>query len=72
MSKTLIRSEAGVRLVEERDVHDGVSVFRLFTHRTTTPRLMSDRDESLAAFEHEVAIALKDPVVINLIQRGAI
>lgn len=72
MSKTLIRSEAGVRLVEERDVHDGASVFRLFTHRTVMPRLMTDRNESLAAFEHEVAISLKDPVVIGLIQRGAI
>lgn len=72
MTKTLIKSQAGVRLVEEREGREATSRFRLSTYRQAQPRMMVDRDEALAAFAHEVTASLADPVVQGMIRRGAI
>lgn len=75
MSKrTLVRSQAGVRLerIEKLAKKQREVSFRLSTHRQISPRLIIDEDEAQRAFAREVAASLEDPVVVGLLEKGAL
>lgn len=67
MRRTLIRAQTGVRLVrlEHLDAHHGLIQrrYRLSTSRPQEPRMYSDYDEALDAFDLEVTTVLDAPVV---------
>ena len=73
MRKTLIRSEAGVRLQRierlsaQQVTHQQFSLSSLRRHGA---RLFSDRDQAEDAFDLEVITALCDPVVADMQRRG--
>ena len=74
--KTLIRSNAGVRLhrIErlagrQRDAQD---IWRLTTHRTGAERQFFEEAEAEDAFDQEVIASLCDPMVIEMQRRGLI
>lgn len=65
--RTLIRAQTGVRLVriEQLDARQRLVQrhFRLSTLRPQKPRIYSDYDEALDAFDLEVIATLADPVI---------
>lgn len=71
--KTLIKSQAGVRLERIEDMakgHKARSRFILSTYRPPQPRYFSDRPAAEDAFDLEVMVSLLDPVVIEMQRRG--
>lgn len=72
--KTLIRTEAGVRLerIEALSGRQKVvsTLYCLRTLRPNQPRMIADRDEAEAAFAREVTASLKDPVIRALVAAG--
>lgn len=73
-SRTLLRTQAGVRLerIEQIARKQRSVQFRLSTHRTFSPRLILDEEEAQRAFGREVSASLEDPVVVGLMQKGAL
>ena len=73
--KTLIRSEAGVRLerIETLDARQRATstLYCLRTLRPNQPRMIADRIEADAAFAREVTASLRDPVISAMTTRGA-
>lgn len=74
MTKTLLRSQAGVRLerVKEADAHGVVVRYHLRTYRQHEPDVFWDENEAQVAFARQAAASLEDPVVQRLIASGAI
>jgi len=74
--KTLIKSQAGVRLerVERLSAGQkgGSQTYRLSTLRMNGPRTFADPDAAEEAFDIEVIAALTDPVIIDMQRRGLI
>lgn len=71
--KTLIKSEAGVRLerIEEMAIGQKVrTLFKVSTYRPPQPRIIADRDEAEEAFAREVTASMKDPVIVALLASG--
>lgn len=71
--KTLIKSQAGVRLERIEDMAKGQkarSRFMLSTCRPPQPRHFSDLSAAEDAFDLEVMTSLMDPVVIEMERRG--
>ncbi|MET4682508.1 hypothetical protein [Brevundimonas faecalis] len=71
-NKTLLRSQAGVRLhrIEDLATRQRQILFRVSTHREVQPKLYPDEAMANRAFAREVAASLEDPVVRGLIARG--
>ncbi|WP_426023619.1 hypothetical protein [Brevundimonas sp. PWP3-1b1] len=74
--KTLIRSQAGVRLMHVEQLAERQRVvqqsWRLSTLRHGQPRQFADETEAEIAFDIEVVTALMDPVVLDMQRRGLI
>lgn len=73
--KTLIKSQAGVRLERIEGLAKGQknqSRFMLSTYRPPQPRYFSDETAAENAFDLEVAASLMDPVVLEMQRRGMI
>jgi hypothetical protein len=73
--KTLIKSEAGVRLqrIEQLARQQVVqSSWRLSTLRQNQPRTFADEDDAEDAFDMEVVASLSDPIIIDMQRRGLI
>lgn len=73
--KTLIKSEAGVRLqrIEHLARQQVVqSSWRLSTTRQNQPRTFADEVEAEDAFDMEVIASLLDPIIIDMQRRGLI
>jgi hypothetical protein len=73
--KTLIAARAGVRLERIEDLAErqrGKITYRLSTYRPPQPRFIADKDEAEDAFAREVSASLQDPVIVGLMERGAI
>lgn len=74
--KTLIKSEAGVRLqrIEHLAGQQKVvqSSWRLSTLRANQPRSFADEAAAEDAFDMEVIAALSDPIIIDMQRRGLI
>ena len=72
--KTLVRSEAGVRLerIEQLSARGKVEqqMFRLSTLRPSPPRQLADERSAQDAFDLEVIASLSDPVVMRLVDQG--
>lgn len=71
--KTLIRSEAGVRLqrIERLGARQAAALqFSVSTLRRHGARLFDSRDQAEDAYDLEVIAALSDPVVIDMQRRG--
>lgn len=73
-SRTLLRAQAGVRLerIEQLAKKQRSAMYRLSTHRPLSPKTFSEEKAAQEAFEREVAASLQDPVVVGLMQRGAL
>lgn len=73
-TRILIAAEAGVRLerVERLSGQQRSALYKLSTFRPPQPRFIADQVEAQEAFAREVSASLKDPVVIALMERGAI
>lgn len=73
--KTLIRTEAGVRLerIETLAARQTATstMYCLRTLRPIQPRMMADQDEAEAAFAREVTASMKDPVIRAMASRDA-
>lgn len=71
--KTLIKSEAGVRLERIEQLSERGRVqqqhFRLCTLRPNPPRLLADENAALDAFDLEVIASLSDPVAAKAAER---
>ena len=73
--KTLVASQAGVRLERIEDLAErqrGKITFKLSTYRPPQPRYIADEREAEEAFAREVTASLEDPVIVALMERGAI
>jgi hypothetical protein len=74
--KTLIRSEAGVRLqrIERLGAQQKVvqQRYSLSTLRRPAALMFADQDQAEDAFDLEVIAALTDPVVMDMQRRGLI
>jgi hypothetical protein len=73
--KTLLASKAGVRLERIEDMAErqrGKITFKLSTYRPPQPRYIADEREAEEAFAREVTASLEDPVIVALMERGAI
>jgi len=73
--KTLIKSEAGVRLQRiERLARQQVvqSSWRLSTLRENQPRTFANEAVAEDAFDMEVVASLLDPIIIDMQRRGLI
>lgn len=71
--KTLIKSEAGVRLERIEEMAKGQkarTLFKISTYRPPQPRFIADKDEAEEAFAREVTASMKDPVIVSMIERG--
>lgn len=72
---TLLRSEAGVRLelLEKLNAQGEVMLaeYRLRSLRPGRPRLLGDMVEAEDAYDLEVVGSLMDPIVQDMIRRGA-
>lgn len=71
--KTLIRSEAGVRLqrIERLGACQAAALqFSVSTLRRHGAWLFDDRDKAEDAYDLEVIAALSDPVVVDMQRRG--
>lgn len=72
---TLLKSQAGVRLelLERIGAHGAVirAEYRLRSLRPIRAQHMFDRDEAENAYDLEVIGSLMDPVVQDMVQRGA-
>ena len=72
--KTLIKSEAGVRLqrIEHLAGQQKVaqSSWRLSTLRSNQPRSFADEAAAEDAFDIEVIASLTDPIIIDMQRRG--
>ena len=73
-SRATLRDHAGVELVriERLAKHQREISFRLSTHRNDNQRFIMDEAEAHRAFAREVAASLQDPVVLELIESGAL
>lgn len=73
--QTLLRTEAGVRLelLEKVDAQGAVLLaeYRLRSLRPGRPRLLDDLIEAEDAYDLEVVGSLMDPIVQDMIRRGA-
>lgn len=73
--QTLLRTEAGVRLelLEKIDAQGAVLLaeYRLRSLRPVRPRLLHDLVEAEDAYDLEVVGSLMDPIVQDMIRRGA-
>ena len=73
MRRTLIRAQTGVRLVriEQLDARQRLVQrrYRLSTLRPHGPRMYSDYDEALDAFDLEVIATLGDPIASRAADR---
>lgn len=73
--KTLIKSQAGVRLERIEELTKGQkarSRFMVSTYRPPQPRQFGDLAAAEEAFELEVIASLMDPVVLEMQRRGLI
>ena len=72
--KSLVRSEAGVRLerIEHLSARGKVEheTYRLSTLRANPPRQLPDERSAQDAFDLEVIASLIDPVVLRLVDKG--
>ena len=71
--KSLVRSEAGVRLerIEHLSARGVVrETYRLSTLRPSPPRQLADERTAQDAFDLEVVASLSDPVVMQLVDKG--
>ena len=72
--KTLMRSQAGVRLerIEQLSARGRVEgeSFKVSTLRPSPPRLLADEAAAQDAFDLEVIASLSDPIVMKLVDGG--